>query len=242
MVCKRYQRAIADVAAGAPTAADLEFHLAACGACRAELGALQRGLALADAGLRHLLATEATPALRARIRRVAGEAAGRTRSGGFETWGALPATGAALMACAVVVIVWRQVHLAHRSRPAASALVAHRDDESAAPAHPRTVDAAPPAPPPTAGAPTGSRPAADSTARSPRARHSPIPRTVLAEPEVLIPPGEADALFRFALELQHRQVAPDSLLVADRDAPLPAPKLIEIAPLEIVPLDPSGPF
>jgi hypothetical protein len=46
-------------------------------------------------------------------------------------------------------------------------------------------------------------------------------------------------LLRFAAQLQHRAVAPDSLLVADLSAPLVEPRAVEIAPLEIVPLDPT---
>ena len=64
-------------------------------------------------------------------------------------------------------------------------------------------------------------------------------RGIPAEPEVLVPPGEAEALLRFAARLQHRAVAPDSLLVADLSAPLAEPRALEIAPLVIVPLDPT---
>jgi hypothetical protein len=60
-----------------------------------------------------------------------------------------------------------------------------------------------------------------------------------AEPEVLVPPGEVEALLRFAEHLQRRSVPTDSLLVADLSVPLPEPKALEIAPLEIVPLDPA---
>jgi hypothetical protein len=56
---------------------------------------------------------------------------------------------------------------------------------------------------------------------------------------VLVPPGEVKALLRFAEHLQRRSVPTDSLLVADLSVPLPEPKALEIAPLEIVPLDPA---
>ena len=64
-------------------------------------------------------------------------------------------------------------------------------------------------------------------------------RVIPAEPEVLVPPGEAGALLRFAAQLQRRAVAPDSLLVADLTAPLADPRAVDIAPLEIIPLDPT---
>jgi hypothetical protein len=71
-------------------------------------------------------------------------------------------------------------------------------------------------------------------AGSPSARRRAIP------PEVRIPPGEKEALFRFAASLQSRTVPPDSLLVSDLSAPLPELKDIEIEPIEIVPLDPAA--
>jgi len=59
------------------------------------------------------------------------------------------------------------------------------------------------------------------------------------QPEVLVPPREAEALLRFAAHLRTRVIPPDSLLVADLSAPLPEPQGVEIHPLEIVPLDPA---
>jgi hypothetical protein len=56
---------------------------------------------------------------------------------------------------------------------------------------------------------------------------------------VLVPAGEAEALVRLAANLRRRSVTPDSLLVADLSAPLAGPKLVEIRPIEIVPLDPA---
>ena len=54
-----------------------------------------------------------------------------------------------------------------------------------------------------------------------------------------MPPGETEALLRFVAQLRRRAVAPDSLLVADLSAPLTEPRAVEIAPLEIIPLDPN---
>jgi hypothetical protein len=56
---------------------------------------------------------------------------------------------------------------------------------------------------------------------------------------VLVPAGEAEGLLRFAASLQRRSVTQDSLLVADLSAPLTEPRVAEIPPLEIVPLDPA---
>jgi hypothetical protein len=72
-------------------------------------------------------------------------------------------------------------------------------------------------------------------------RHSPRSAARVApEPEVLVPPGGAEALLRFAAHLQRRRVPPDSLLVADLSGPLPELRPVEVnPPLEIVPLDPA---
>ena len=245
MACERYRGALADVGAGAPVPADFETHLAACPTCRAELEAAQRALALADASLRELLAAEAGPAFRARIRKAVGEEAERVRGRRFFwTWATAPAIGTALMVLAAIV-VWRQARIP--TPPSGPAVVESQGQPTGASTSPPSEAT------PLLQAPQASASAAAETARGPqqvagldarasaRQRRAIIP-TAATEPEVLIPPGEAEALLRFALELQHRQIEPDSLLVADLTAPLPGPKPIEIAPLEIVPLDPSGTF
>jgi hypothetical protein len=56
---------------------------------------------------------------------------------------------------------------------------------------------------------------------------------------VLVPAGEAEALHRFAASLRQRSVAPQSLLVADLNAPLAESGDLAIRPIELVPLDPE---
>jgi anti-sigma factor RsiW len=108
-----------------------------------------------------------------------------------------------------------------------------------------TADTSSPGP---ADAPRGDRVVAKATGELPvRARDDGVPtrapsadrRAIPAEPEVLVPPGETEALLRFAALLQRRAVAPDSLLVADLSAPLAEPRAVELAPLVIIPLDPA---
>jgi predicted anti-sigma-YlaC factor YlaD len=249
MACERYHGAIADIGAGAPAPAEFETHLAACQACRAELRAVQRALALAAAGLRDLLAAEPPPAFRARIRQAVGEQAERTcrRRRFFWTWGAAQAIGTALMVLAVFV-VWRDARLARLPRPASGSPVVQRDGQLALPDTRRPAEATPPVPSTPqvsatypAAASTGLPSAVGSAARSARARQSTaLPRTASVEPEVLVPPGEAEALFRFALELQRRQVAPASLVTpSSASVDLLGPASLEGKPLHIVPLDPS---
>jgi hypothetical protein len=61
------------VAAGDPVPAAAEAHLASCEACRGELAALRRALAVADAEMARLLAAEPTPELAVRIRQTVAE-------------------------------------------------------------------------------------------------------------------------------------------------------------------------
>ncbi len=60
------------------------------------------------------------------------------------------------------------------------------------------------------------------------------------EPEVLVPPGEGEALLRFVALVHRDRLAPSSFVAAGRPpADLADPALIDIQPLEIVPLDPA---
>jgi hypothetical protein len=216
MACERYRETLADVAAGAPAPAGVEDHLASCGPCREELRRLRQALAAADAELADLLSAEPSPGLEARIRRAAAEPSPAGRLGWL--W---PATAAAAtLLVALAVWVGRPA-----SPPPRVAVVAGPEGSArvAVPSSPETSPA----------------PRDDVfVAVVPRRRPLPTP-AVPVEAEVLVPPGEAEALLRFAAHLRTRAVSPDSLLVADLSAPLPEPKGVEIQRLEIVPLDPA---
>jgi hypothetical protein len=221
MACKRYRDALNDVAAGSSASAEVGSHLASCEACRDELRALRQALAAADDELALLRVAEPSPDLAARIRTAVAESA-EEAPGWRLGWGFV------ITAAAAAVIV-ASVFVAQRSpRPEPSAAVADR-----APAHetPRATPAPEGFVPGTArrSQPVESRPRVSGPPRTQRAR----------EPEVLVPAGEAEALVRLAANLRRRSVTPDSLLVADLSAPLAGPKLVEIRPIEIVPLDPA---
>jgi hypothetical protein len=65
-------------------------------------------------------------------------------------------------------------------------------------------------------------------------------RATRAEPEVLVPPGEAEALLRLVALVHRERLTPDALGAVDRpSADLAELKPIDIKPLEIVPLDPA---
>ena len=59
-------------------------------------------------------------------------------------------------------------------------------------------------------------------------------------PEVLVPPGEAEALVRFANLVHRDRHAPAAFLaVGEPSGDLPEPAALVIKPIEIVPLDPA---
>jgi hypothetical protein len=226
MACERFEDALTETAAGAPPAADLELHLAGCARCREELAALRRTLALVDSDLRQLVAAEPSPELAVRIRGAAAEAPLERRPAWL--WPALAAAAVLVLAVAIVT---------RRGPPQAPAATAQNS--------PATL-AATPEPPriaPTDGSSAPVVPATVATARSiPLAdSHTAVPRrpVTAAEPEVIVPSGEAEALLRYAQGLRQRTLTTESLLVADLQAPLAEPRRVEIRPLEIVPLDPE---
>lgn len=238
MACERYRKALADLAAGGPAPAFVEAHLAACEGCRAELAALRQALSVADAEMAGLVAAEPSPALAAGIRRAVAEAepAPAWRFG----WLWPTAAAAATLLVALAVWVGRPVApsdiglsagLSSRGAPGLS-----RAEGSAVPPTPTAAAPRDATVAPRSGGPA-LRPQARRASASLGTRPVGVPRD--DRPEVLVPPGEGEAVLRFAAHLQGRTVAPDSLLVADLSAPLPEPKAIEIRSLEIVPLDPA---
>lgn len=234
MDCERQREALVDVAAGAPAGPELEAHLVACEACRAELDGLRRALVVADTALGELLSAEPSPGLRARIRQAAAEDAG-----GDRVWAGWRLGWAAALAASVLA-----VGLLMTSRPGSRGAGAPSREaavqKTPSPPDPAGAEARLPAPavaspetPPEvagrrAGAPSG------TVRRSP----GPLERAA-SEPEVLVPPGGAEALVRFASQLHTRGIPPDSLLVVDLSGPLTEPRPVEVKPLEIVPLDPA---
>lgn len=241
MACERYRGALTAVAAGEPATAYAEAHLASCEACRAELHALRRALAVADAEMADLAAAEPSPGLAARIRQAVdvSETGGPALTEG--PWLALrfgwlwPAmAAAATLLVALAVVLGRGTGPTPEPRVAAD-LARPRPAETPVAVHPREPviprDSGLASPEGSAGTADPSSPGTDV---APRDDRSP-------EPEVLVPPGETEALLRFAADVRPRVVSSDSLLVADISRPLTEPKGVDIQPLVIVPLDPAEP-
>jgi hypothetical protein len=224
MACDR--DALSDVAAGAVASADLTAHLTACEACRTELAALRRALAVADEEMTRLLAVEPSPELVARIRSALAESHS-TRS--WRTGWLWPALAAAAALVVTLAVVTRRPP----SHEPAVAIAARPSPQPSNLAHPL---ASPPEPAREAAVADA---AAGGTAPLLRPRPA-ARRWAHAEPEVLVPPGETEALLRL-VALVHRERLTPPVLAAVGQPPADLAELqpIDIKPLEIVPLDPA---
>jgi hypothetical protein len=230
MACERHREALADVAAGGPALAFVGAHLASCEGCRAELATLRQALSVADAEMAGLVAAVPSAGLAARIRQAVAEAEPSPARRFGWLWPAAAAAATLLVALAVWV---------GRAPLPETHVVVKAPGPS--PVTPRDIR---PLGPERSAIPAGESSSVPGVAPArgdePRARaHAHGRQATPQEPEVLVPPGEGEALLRFAAHLQGRTVAPDSLLVADLSAPLPEAKAIEIRSLEIIPLDPA---
>jgi hypothetical protein len=225
MACERYRKALSELAAGAPAPGELDAHLAGCAGCRAELAALRRALEAVDADLGEIGGAEPSPELAARIRQAAAEAeVGSAWRPAF----LLPSLAAAVLA-AVTLVLFR----GHESPPTAVARLTPRA--------PLASEAPPPAVPPTPSLPAGASPASPVEARVPTPPSA--PRTAPPEAEVLVPPGEVEALQRLAALVSRQRAAPLLMGRAGQASPElaePRPidvRSVDIEPLEIVPLE-----
>ena len=242
MACEEFRDSLNDLAASGPAAPALEAHLAACDACRVELEGLRRVLAIANAELGSLLSAAPSPEFAARIRTAVSEAP-VAPSWRPAFWLPFAAVAAALLVAVGLFALRNQ-----QSRSTTVAVETQRAADSVekpTPTGERAPVVAPAAPvltPPAAVASASSaapaiRPAPVRTAAS--SARPDTSRAPAVEPEVLVPPGEAEALLRFAASVRQRRVAPGSLLVADLSAPLDESSYVQIRPLEIVPLGPE---
>ena len=237
MACERYREAVGDLAAGLPAPAGLDAHLATCEACRAELAGLRHALAVADTELARMLSAEPTPELAARIRRAVAES---DPSPGWRFGWVWPATATvATLLVALAVFLARGTPSAPESRMAVDA----HGPQSAGST--RAVEAAgtdglndvvTPRSPGQAG-----RRGVRSPGGSLGTRQAGVPRDDRPpEPEVLVPPGETEALLRFVALVHRERLAPAALAAAGQpSADLAELASIDIQPLEIVPLDPA---
>jgi hypothetical protein len=229
MSCERYRAELTDAAAGQPLSAATSAHVEACPSCRAELAALRRALALADRALDEIAGAEPSPALRVRIRRAAAEVS-EPRAWRW-AWGAAAAVLAAALGLGGA---WRAGWLETRRLPALSAIA----PPGPSPARPVPVERLPTtsrAAPPDPGLAAG-----QASTRLEAQRATPAARSGVVAPEVLVPPGQQEALLRFVALVHAGRTAPPAFaMTGEPSADLAEPAPLEIEPIEIVPLDPA---
>jgi hypothetical protein len=206
---------------------------------------------------------ELSPHLPAGIRQVAPES-GRSPAGRFGwLWPATAAAATLLVALAVFLLRGTPSATEPRvavdaSRPqsagstggaeSSGALVTPREDRPApaadrqlpVPQNSRLSSRGAPFESGDEGSAGGAAPAAPDSNPAPAHSRTAGRRGIPAEPEVLVPPGETEALLRFVALVHRDRLAPASFAAAGRPpADLADPALIDIQPLEIVPLDPA---
>jgi hypothetical protein len=242
MSCERCREQLAEVAAGAPVPAGVEAHLGACEPCRAELAALRQALAVAEREMTELLAAEPSPGMAVRIRRAVAEA--EPAPGWRFGWLWPVAAGAAMALVALAVWVGRAPSPAPRATVAPSVLSqagsARVAESLGTPVISRDYDrpgpegsAVPPVDPSHIDAAARARGDSGPTRSHARSRH-----VVPPEPQVLVPPGEEEALVQFVALVHRERLAPPAFGAAGQpSAALAELAPIDIEPLEIVPLD-----
>jgi len=234
MRCDRYEQDLTAGAAGGAITPDLEAHLEVCAACRGRRAEKQAVLGHIDQVLTSHLDVEPSPALRSRVISRVAQAEGKRRR--LAPWAAAAALAAGLgIALLAGGGVGRHRHPSDTSFergiatgptvPAGGALKAER--ATPIPTVPTAGAAVTPHVVRRRSPPTAARPAA------------------APEPEVLVPPGQEEALRRFVAGLRAEPGTARPLLraTATVDSPVPPPPLIHIPVLASEPLsDPADPL
>lgn len=224
MACERYHETLIEVALGVRqlhAERELSAHLEYCADCRRDLDAQRRLAAAIDLGVAASVAAEPSPEFVARIRqRIASEPAPAPAwwLGIRATW--MPLTVGAL---AVVMLAFWLARRQSESPLHSAPEIAHVQRPSSG------TQATPPAnsnaasPPPTNSSATSL-----DVKRAPRGtRRVQIVRTT--EPEVLVPPGEREAVLKFYAMVRSGRTDASALVA-------PASDTLEIKELKIAPL------
>jgi hypothetical protein len=231
MRCERYEQDLTVGAAGGTITPDLEAHLEGCAACRDRLAEKQALLGHIDQVLMSNLDVEPSPALRRRVMARAAQAHGERRR--WVPWAAAAALAASL------VMALLAGGLSRRSPDTYSERVAATGPN--VPARGATKPERP--------VPVPSVPTAAVTVTPHIVRRGPPPAAARAaaapEPEVRVPPGQGEALRRFAEILREDAGTARPLLgaTATVESPVAPPPLIQIPVLASEPLaDPADPL
>ena len=252
--CRKFEKALLDASLGA-LAPERErpftAHMAECDDCRKAYEQARQFTATVDRGVESLVAGEPSPQFASRLRaRIANERPVHR----FACLEWKPAAAALALASilAVAVIVW----IATRRNSAPTAVSAAREIASVrAPSRPVSSTANPhsstqgrsqasaqarnslsarvPTEPGRAGSSRAVRPGSVAVARLVPRRHAAARANSPAGPEVIVPPGQLEAVMQLAAAIRSGQIDGKQLLAAQKDMDKP----IDIPPLEIKPIE-----
>jgi ferric-dicitrate binding protein FerR (iron transport regulator) len=231
MRCERYEQGLTAGAAGGTITPDLEAHLDVCAACRDWRAEKQAVLGYIDQVLTSHLDVEPSPALRSRVISRVAQAEGKRRR--LAPWAAAAALAAGLGIALLAGGVARHPPDAAFERVTATGPTIRAGGAM------KAERAAPVPPVPTVGAAVTPHVV---RRRSPPAAAGPA---AALQPEVLVPPGQEEALRRFVAGLREEPGTARPLLraTATVDSPVPPPPLIHIPVLASEPLsDPADPL
>ena len=224
--CEKYADWIADAAAGGLTpgrATQLFGHTEECDACREAYRRAHELAACVDRGVESLVAGEASPYFASRLRARIAEERAPAR---FARLGWKPITVGLLVAAFAGAAVLSRMSHRQNPEPVAVGLEANLESNSAT----NELKAG-------RGSPNlGPRDAIQTRPISHQrhaARNIGSPR----QPEVLVPPGQLDAILQFARAARSGQIDGKQLLAAQQETEKP----LEMTPIEIAPLSPLQP-
>ena len=237
MVCTEYQERINEAALQNSPAnlaevnsstesqsdADLQKHLAVCSGCREEFELRRALMTRIDFGVAAMVAGDPSPALAVLVRQRIAEETGESRS--FTArWGWW--IGATAAAAALAAIIFAVTTHSPAQMPSQPASVASQPAQNVSP------------PAPQLPAPVVQAQHSPATIRKVPQHHESVVATRAAEIgpprfEVIVPPGQREAVIRLAAGLQSGRV--DGAVFVN-PAPSLVPDFLEIAPLEIKPL------
>ena len=215
MSCERYAQAIEDHACGADLAAAAAAHLDSCMRCAAAFEAQRRALEDLEAELQRAVAIDPSPAFAPGVR----AGIDRASSAGYRlAWLAAPlAVGAASRSRSSSARL--AIDRPHRPRRGSQH---RRRRRRRSPARHRIVQRR------TGRRGRGGGPAAADRRRRSRA----IPRP--AEPEIIVPPGQARALARYMALVRRGTI--DAAVLLQPPAELQAPADLVVDPLTVAPI------
>ncbi|HLW81904.1 MAG TPA: zf-HC2 domain-containing protein [Candidatus Acidoferrales bacterium] len=225
--CARVRDWIVDAAAGSLAEgrrSDFDTHVSGCAACREEFQRAQALLRAIDEGVRARVAAEPSPQLAANIRQMIAEQEQRV-----PIWSRRNAWPTAASACAALAIFLFAAMTLHRSssRPIAGhtrkPVVTSSTPNSAVTVPKRNA---------AIESPTHAQPRKPELVAARRKLPRSIRRHRAAEPEVIVQPGQMQAVLQFVAEVQKGKIN-GATIVAEIKA---SEKPLEIKPLVIPPL------